>query len=163
MCMRVRLIRGLLIRSGVQSLKSENRDSYNERNFENLVNHYEKELRRILRGGSVSKILSKSERARLLRSGVLIRKGRGTYVQWMVSKKALDILFKKKWKTRVRINAHLKRDNIMSQRCIIICVREPRFPDALLKNKNDRHLRRRFSWNAKNSILKIIMKLRNIS
>jgi len=55
--------RGLLIILGDQSLKSENRDSYNERNFENLVDHYEKELRRILRGVSVSKILSKSERA----------------------------------------------------------------------------------------------------
>lgn len=95
MCMRVRLIRGLLIRSGVQSLKSENRDSYNERNFENLVNYYEKELRRILRGVSVSKILSNSERGILLRSGVLIRRGRGTHVQWMVSKQALDVLFNK--------------------------------------------------------------------
>ena len=95
MCMRVRLIRGLIIRSGVQSLKSENRDSYNEQNFDNLVNYYEKELRRILRGVSVSKILSKSERGTLLRYGVLIRKGRGLHVQWMVSKQALDILFKK--------------------------------------------------------------------
>jgi hypothetical protein len=81
--------------SGGQSSKSENRDSYNERNFENLVIHYEKELRSILRGVSVSKILSKSERARLLRSGILIRKGRGTHVQWMVSKQALDIILKK--------------------------------------------------------------------
>ena len=81
--------------SGGQSLGSENRDNYNERNFENLVIHYEKELRRILRGVSVSRILSKSERGKLLRSGVLIRKGRGTHVQWMVSKQALDILFKK--------------------------------------------------------------------
>ena len=79
-----------------QSLKSENLDSYNERNFENLVNYYEKELRRILRGISVSKILSKSERGKLLRAGVLIREGRGTSVQWMVSKEALDILIKKK-------------------------------------------------------------------
>ena len=98
MCMRVRLIRGLLFRSGVQSLKSENRDSYSERNFENLVNHYGKELRRILRGVSVSKILSNSERGRLLRSGVLIRKGRGTHVQWTVSKQALDLLSKKNGK-----------------------------------------------------------------
>ena len=87
---------GLLIMSGCQGLKSENRDGYNERNFENLVIHYEKELRRILRGVSVSKILSKSERGTLLRTGVLIRKGRGTHVQWMVSKQALDLLFKKK-------------------------------------------------------------------
>jgi hypothetical protein len=73
-------------------LKSENRDSYNERNFENLVNYYEKELKRILQGVSVSKILSNSERGTLLRSGVLIRRGRGTHVQWIVSKKALDLL-----------------------------------------------------------------------
>ena len=76
-------------------MKSENRDSYNERNFENLVNHYEKELRRILRGVTVSKILSNSERRTLLRSGVLNRIGRGTHVQWMVSKQALDLLSKK--------------------------------------------------------------------
>ena len=81
--------------SGCQGLKSENRDSYNERNFENLVIHYEKELRRILRGVSVSKILSKSERGKLLSSGVIIRKGRGTHVQWVVSKQAIDILLKK--------------------------------------------------------------------
>ena len=86
--------------SGGQSSKSENRDSYNERNFENLVNYYEKELRRILRGVSVSKILSKSERGKLLRSGVLIRKGRGTHVQWMVSKRALDIILKNMENTR---------------------------------------------------------------
>jgi len=81
--------------SGVKSLKPENRDGYSERNFENLVNHYGKELRRILRGVSVSKILSNSERARLLRSGVLIRKGRGAHVQWTVSEQALDLLSKK--------------------------------------------------------------------
>ena len=76
-------------------MESENDVSYNEQNFENLVNYYEKELRRILQGVSVSKILSLSERRTLLRSGVLIRKGRGTSVQWMVSSKALDILIKK--------------------------------------------------------------------
>jgi hypothetical protein len=76
-------------------LKSENRDNYKERNFENLVYYYGKELKRILQGVSVSKILSNSERGTLLRSGVLIRKGRGTYVQWMVSKQALDLLSKK--------------------------------------------------------------------
>ena len=87
--------RGLLIRSGVQSLKSENSDSYDERNFENLVNYYGKELKRILQGVSVSQILSNSERGTLLRSGVLIRRGRGPHVQWMVSKQALDLLSKK--------------------------------------------------------------------
>jgi len=37
-------------------LKSENRDSYNERNFENLVNYYGKELKRILQGVSARAI-----------------------------------------------------------------------------------------------------------
>jgi len=96
----VRLIRGLLIRSGVQSLKSENRDSYNERNFENLINYYGKELKRIPQGVSVSKILSNSERGTLLRSGVLIRRGRGTHVQYMIFKQALDLLSKKNGKCR---------------------------------------------------------------
>ena len=91
------------------SLKSENRDSYNERNFENLVNHYETELRRILRGVTVSKLLSNSERRTLLRSGVLIRKGRGTHVQWMVSKQALDILYKKMEISRETIRSSKKR------------------------------------------------------
>ena len=83
------------IRSGIHGLRSENQDSYTERNFENLVIYYENELKRILQGTSVSKILSNSERGTLLRTGVLIRKGRGTYVQWMVSKQALDLLLKK--------------------------------------------------------------------
>ena len=95
---RAQNYRGLLIRSGVQSLKSENRDSYDERNFENLVNYYGKELKRILQGVSVSQILSNSERGTLLRSGVLIRRGRGTHVQWIVSKQALDLLSKKNGK-----------------------------------------------------------------
>ena len=76
-----------------QSLKSEKPD-YNERNFENLVNYYEKEIKRILQDVSVSNILNNSERGRLLRSGILIRKGRGTYVQWIVSKQALNLLSK---------------------------------------------------------------------
>ena len=90
--------RGLLIRSGVQRLKSENLYGYDERNFENLVNFYGKELKRILQGVSVSKILSNSERGTLLRSGILIRRGRGTHVQWMVSKQALDLLSEKNGK-----------------------------------------------------------------
>ena len=105
----MRLFRGLLIRSGVQSLESENRDSYNEQNFENLVNYYGKELRRILRGVSVSKILSNSERGTLLRSGVLIRKGRGTHVQWIVSKQAIDILSEKIENTRENKHSSKKR------------------------------------------------------
>ena len=76
-------------------MDSENHDSYNERNFENLVNYYGKEIKSILQGVSVSKILSNSERGTLVRSGVLIRKGRGTHVQWIVSKQALDLLSNK--------------------------------------------------------------------
>lgn len=101
--------RALLNRSGVQSLKSGNRDIYNERNFENLVNYYEQELKRILQGVSISKILSNSERGTLLRSGVLIRKGRGTHVQWMVSKQALDILSKKMENARENKRSSKKR------------------------------------------------------
>lgn len=137
MCMRARLIRGLIIRSGVKSLKSEDRDSYSERNFENLVNHYGKELRRILRGVSVSKILSNSERARLLRSGILIRKGRGTYVQWMVSKQALDLLSKKNGK-RAREKTLIKKEGYTESK-MLHPSRGPRIPDAILKDKNDRH------------------------
>ena len=79
-------------------MKSENLYGYDERNFENLVNFYGKELKRILQGVSVSKILSNSERGTLLRSGILIRRGRGTHVQWMVSKQALDLLSEKNGK-----------------------------------------------------------------
>ena len=111
--------RGLLIRLGVQSLKSENRDSYNERNFENLVKYYGKELNRILQGVSVSKILSNSERGTLLRSGVLVRRGRGTHVQWMVSKQALDLLSKKMENARANKRSSKKND-ILSQRCFIL-------------------------------------------
>ena len=77
---------------------SENRESYKKRNFENLVNYYGKEIRRILEGESVSQILSNSERGTLLRSGVLIKRGSGIHVQWMVSKQAIDLLSKKKGK-----------------------------------------------------------------
>ena len=80
-------------------MKPEKPD-YNERNFENLVNYYEKEIKRILQGVAVSKILSNSERGTLLRSGILIRKGRGTYVQWTVSKQALNLLSKMENHTR---------------------------------------------------------------
>ena len=76
-----------------QSMKPEKPD-YNERNFENLVNYYEKEINRILQGVSVSKILSNSERGTLIRSGILIKRGSGTRIQWTVSKQALDLLSK---------------------------------------------------------------------
>ena len=58
----------------------------------NQVNYHEKGLRRVLKGTSASKIFNLSERNRLLRYGVLIRKGRGKHVQWMVSERARDIL-----------------------------------------------------------------------
>ena len=90
-------------------MKSGNRDIYNERNFENLVNYYEQELKRILQGVSVSKILSNSERGTLLRSGVLIRKGRGTHVQWIVSKQALDLLSENIENTRENKRSSKKR------------------------------------------------------
>jgi hypothetical protein len=85
-------------------MKSENHNSYDERNFENLVYIYEKELRRILQGVSVSKILSNRERGSLLRSGVIIRRGRGTHVQYEVSKKALDSLLKMEKTSRNKIS-----------------------------------------------------------
>jgi len=81
-----------LIWLGVESMSIEDSDNFSLRNFENLVIYYGKELEQINQGVSVSKILSNSERGTLLRTGVLIRKGRGTYVQWMVSKQALDLL-----------------------------------------------------------------------
>jgi hypothetical protein len=86
-------------------LKSENLESFNERNFENVVYHYEKEIRRILRGLSVYKVLSKTERGILLRSGVLTRKGRGTNTKWTVSKKALDTLLKMEKESRNKLSS----------------------------------------------------------
>ena len=74
-----------------QSLKSEKPD-YNERNFENLVNYYKTELKRIHEGETVSKILSHSERSTLLRSGILSKRGSGVHLEWEISKKALDLL-----------------------------------------------------------------------
>lgn len=78
----------------VECLNSNYSDSFSERNFENLVIYYGNELKDILKGVSVSKILSNSERGTLLRSGVLIKRGSGTRIQWMVSKQALDFLKK---------------------------------------------------------------------
>ncbi len=77
-------------------MKSENHDSYIEKNFENLLDYYEKELKIILQGVSASKILSQSERGKLIRSGILIREGTGVHTQWKVSKQVLDLLFKKR-------------------------------------------------------------------
>ena len=73
-------------------MKSENRDRYSKRNFENLVEYYEKEIMSIHKGESVSETLTKSERGTLLRSGILLRKGSGTRIEWKISKRALDLL-----------------------------------------------------------------------
>jgi hypothetical protein len=66
--------------------------SFEDQSFTNQVKFHEKELRRILEGTSASKIFILSERHRLLRYGVLIRKGGGKHVKWMVSERAQDIL-----------------------------------------------------------------------
>ena len=66
--------------------------NFEDQNFTNQVKYHEKELRRIQKGTSASKIFVLSERHRLLQYGVLIRKGRGKYVRWMVSERARDIL-----------------------------------------------------------------------
>jgi hypothetical protein len=73
-------------------LNQEERSSFEVQNFTNQVEYYEKELRRILKGKSASEILDTSERNRLIQYGVLIRKGRGAYVRWFVSKRARAIL-----------------------------------------------------------------------
>jgi hypothetical protein len=85
-------IKGYNVYKVVDRLNTEKPDNFEEQSFTNQVNYHEKELRRILKGTSASKVLNLSERHRLLRYGVLIRKGRGKYVQWMVSERARDIL-----------------------------------------------------------------------
>ena len=76
----------------VDGLNPGNSSSFEDQSFANQVNYHEKELRRVLKGRSASKIFNLSERHRLLRYGVLLRKGRGKYVRWMVSERAQDIL-----------------------------------------------------------------------
>jgi hypothetical protein len=76
----------------VDRLKPENTSSFEEQSYTNQVNYHEKELRKVLKGRSASKIFNLSERNRLQRYGVLIRKGRGTHVQWMISERARGIL-----------------------------------------------------------------------
>jgi len=73
-------------------LKPENTSSFEDQSYMNQVNYHEKGLRRVLKGRSASKIFNLSERNRLQRYGVLIRKGRGKHVQWMVSERARGIL-----------------------------------------------------------------------
>jgi len=73
-------------------LGSDKPGSFEELSFANIVNYNEIKLRRIQGGASASNIFNLSERSRLLRYGVLIRKGRGKYVKWMVSERARDLL-----------------------------------------------------------------------
>jgi hypothetical protein len=76
-------------------MRMKNHESYNKQNFENLVDYFEKELKLILQGVSASKILSESERRKILRSGILIRVGTGIHIQREVSKQTLELLSKK--------------------------------------------------------------------
>ncbi len=76
----------------VDGLNPEKSSNFEDQSFANQVNYHEKELRRIMKGTSASKIFNLSERHRLLRYGVLTRKGRGKYVRWMVSERAQGIL-----------------------------------------------------------------------
>lgn len=73
-------------------MNAEKSSNFEEQSFTNQVNYHETELKRILKGASASKVFNLSERHRLLRYGVLLRKGRGKYVRWMVSERARDIL-----------------------------------------------------------------------
>lgn len=73
-------------------MNAEKSSNFEEQSFTNQVNYHETELKRILKGVSASKVFNLSERHRLLRYGVLLRKGRGKYVRWMVSERARDIL-----------------------------------------------------------------------
>jgi hypothetical protein len=86
------IIEGYILHKGVDGLNPGKPSSFEDQSFTNQVNYHEKELRRILKGTSASKIFVLSERHRLLRYGVLIRKGRGKHVRWMVSERARDIL-----------------------------------------------------------------------
>ena len=76
----------------VDGLNPGNSSSFEDQSFANQVNYHEKELRRVLKGRSASKIFNLSERNRLLGYGVLIRKGRGRHVQYMISERAQGIL-----------------------------------------------------------------------
>jgi hypothetical protein len=84
--------RGYILHKVVDGLNPGKPSSFEDQSFANQVTYHEKELRRILKGTSASKIFVLSERHRLLRYGVLIRIGRGKHVQWMVSERVRDIL-----------------------------------------------------------------------
>ncbi len=76
----------------VDGLNPGSSSDFENQSYTNLVNYHEKELRRIITGTSASKIFNLSERNRLLRYGVLIRKGWGKRIQYMISERARDIL-----------------------------------------------------------------------
>ena len=76
----------------VDGLNPGSSSDFENQSYTNLVNYHEKELRRIITGTSASKIFNLSERNRLLRYGVLIRKGWGKHIQYMISEQARDIL-----------------------------------------------------------------------
>ena len=86
------IIEDYILHKVVDGLNPENPSYFEDLSFTNQVIYHEKELRRILRGISVPKIFNLSERHRLVRYGVLIRKGRGKHVWWMVSERARGIL-----------------------------------------------------------------------
>jgi len=86
------IIKCYILHKGVDGLNPGKHINFEDQSFTNQVTYHEKELRRILNGTSASKIFVLSERQRLLRYGVLVRKGRGKYVQWMVSERARGIL-----------------------------------------------------------------------
>jgi len=76
----------------VDGLNPEKPSNFEDQSFANQVKYHEKELRRIIKGTSASKIFNLSERNRLLGYGVLLRKGRGKYCRWMISERAQGIL-----------------------------------------------------------------------
>ena len=86
------IIEGYILHKVVDGLNPGKSSSFEDQSFTNQVKYHEKELRSILKGTSASKIFVLSERHRLLRYGVLIRKGRGKHVRWMVSERARGIL-----------------------------------------------------------------------
>ena len=81
-------IKGYIIHKVVDGLNPGSSSDFEDQSYTNLVKYHKKELRRIHKGTSASKIFNLSERNRLLRYGVLIRKGRGKHIQYMVSERA---------------------------------------------------------------------------
>jgi len=86
------IIKGYIIHKVVDGLNPGKPNDFEDQSFTNQVKYHEKELRRILKGTSATKIFNLSERNRLIRYGVLIRKAQGKYIRWMISERARDIL-----------------------------------------------------------------------